>query len=403
MLKREQPLFSRIGTEQGLSSAAADGSAEIVCRTGTQQSGGGAARSVFMGCPCTWKDQERERCMTMTKTADDAERSRRIKRNRRRRRIRRLRRLGRMAGFLLCAGLVLAAAGKFAMQLSGGGGTEAASTWEGFGDFFEKGDPDTSMPDLSDLYSSHAVLAEADTGRILAERGGSDKIYPASLTKIMTALLVVERTDSLDETVTLPEDIFPLLYAQDASVAGFLPGETVTLRDLLYGILLPSGAECCETCAIRIAGSEEGFVELMNEKAEELGLQHTHFCNSTGLHDKDHYSTAEDLAALLTYALKDGDFRAVFTSRRYSTQPSNRHPDGITFYSTMFKDLETDEVTNGRILGGKTGYTQEAGLCLASLAQIGDREYVLVTAKAKGDHDSSPFHILDAVKVYDQL
>ncbi len=263
--------------------------------------------------------------------------------------------------------------------------------------------PQKAGVDLDDLYSAHAILMDLASGEVLGEKNSADTMYPASLTKIMTAILALEHTEDFGEMVQVPEDIFPPLYAQNASMAGFQPGEEARLNDLLYGILLPSGAECCLTFAERIAGSEEGFVVLMNDKARELGMENTHFTNCTGLHDPEHYSTVEDIATLLRYALQNERFRDMFTSGRYSTLPSQQHPDGFTFHSTMFQCMDTTQVTGGEILGGKTGYTEEAGLCLASLAQVNGREYILVTAKADGDHETEPFHILDAIQVYDQI
>lgn len=257
--------------------------------------------------------------------------------------------------------------------------------------------------DLKNLYSPYAILIDLASGDCLAEHDAGSRIYPASLTKIMTAVLAIENTEDLEEIITLPTEFFQQLYAEDASMAGFQPGERARLRDLLYGILLPSGAECCMAFADRIAGTEEAFVMMMNEKAEELGLKNTHFCNATGLHDPDHYSTVEDISVLLQYALRSEEFRAAFTSSRYSTLPSDQHPQGFTFYSTMFQYMDSTEVTGGRILGGKTGYTGEAGLCLASLAEIGGKEYILVTAKAPGTHQTEQFHILDAINVYNQI
>lgn len=257
--------------------------------------------------------------------------------------------------------------------------------------------------DLENLYSPYAILVDTSSGTVINEYNSKDKIYPASLTKIMTAILAIENTSDLGQSITLPDEIFPPLYAQNASMAGFQPGEEVVLKDLLYGVMLPSGAECCIAFAEQIAGSEEQFVSLMNEKAKELGMEHTHFTNSTGLHDPDHYSTVEDISILLQYALKNDDFRAAFTSSRYSTHPSEQHPDGFTFRSTMFKYMDSTEVVGGEILGGKTGYTEEAGLCLASLAQINGKEYILVTAKANGTHQTEQFHILDAINVYNQI
>lgn len=257
--------------------------------------------------------------------------------------------------------------------------------------------------DLNHLYSRYAILVDEDSGEVMAQKGGGEKIYPASMTKIMTAILAVENSDDLSERVTVPPEIFPPLYDEGASMAGFESGEEVTLNDLLYGILLPSGAESCITFAERIAGSEDNFVDLMNEKAKELGMKNTHFCNSTGLHQLRHYSTVSDIAVLLRYALKNQDFREAFSSGRYSTSSSAQHPGGFTIYSTMFSELESAAVTGGKILGGKTGYTDEGGLCLASLAEVNGREYILVTAKADGTHQTEPFHVLDAVNVYNQI
>lgn len=257
--------------------------------------------------------------------------------------------------------------------------------------------------DLQRLYSSYAILIEADSGQIVTGKNAQDRIYPASLTKIMTAVLAIENTENMEEVITLPTDYFQELYAEGASMAGFQPGERACLKDLLYGILLPSGAECCVAFADRIAGSQEEFVRMMNQKAKELGMENTNFCNVTGLHDPEHYSTVEDIAILLQYALKYDIFREAFSSSRYSVPSTEQHPEGFTFFSTMFSCMDSAEVTGGKILGGKTGYTEEAGLCLASLAEVYGKEYILVTAKADGTHQTEPFHILDAMDVYSQI
>ena len=256
---------------------------------------------------------------------------------------------------------------------------------------------------LKNLYSSYAVLVDAESGKVLAAKKADTKIYPASLTKIMTAIIAIEQTDDIEETTTVPADIFPSLYEENASLAGFQPGEKATWKDLLYGMLLPSGAECCLTFAEHISGSEKAFTGLMNEKARELGMKNTHFCNTTGLQDTGHYSTVEDMAILLEYALKNDTFHQAFTSRRYSVPPTKEHPEGFTFYNTMFQAMDNADISDDDILGGKTGYTEKAGLCLASLAEIHGREYILVTAKADGNHYTEAYHVLDAENVYGQI
>ena len=248
--------------------------------------------------------------------------------------------------------------------------------------------------------SRHALLMDARTGQVLARKRSGEEAAPASLTKMMTVLLATEALPDLDTPVTLPEDIFPALYKADASMAGFQPGETVTVRDLLYGAMLPSGAECCETLAREVSGSEEAFVARMNQKAAELGMTGTHFCNPTGLHDPEHVSTVRDMARLTEAALQNETFRKLFTTERYTVPATNCHPQGFTMHSTLLSQLDGTELHRGRILGGKTGYTGEAGLCLASLAEVKGREYILVTAGAGGNHSTAPYHIEDAVTVY---
>ena len=132
-------------------------------------------------------------------------------------------------------------------------------------------------------------------------------------------------------------------------------------------------------------------------------MRDTHFTNCTGLHDRRHYSTAEDMARLVVYALQNDVFRQAFTSRSCTMASTAFHPGGFTVTSTLFASLSDPSVPGGEILGGKTGYTEEAGLCLASLAVVNGKEYVLVTAGAPGDHQSEPYHVQDAVKVYGRI
>lgn len=253
------------------------------------------------------------------------------------------------------------------------------------------------------LNSPNAILIRLKDHTILIQKNSEEKIYPASLTKMMTAIVAIEKLPDLKEEITLTNSVFQGLSEADASMAGFQPGESVRAIDLLYGALLPSGAESCVGLADYIAGSEKDFVGMMNQKAADLGMHNTHFENSTGLQNENHYTTVKDLAILLSYALQNDTFREVFTSSRHSTPPTNKHSGGITFYSTMFEELNNQNIIDGEILGGKTGYTDEAGLCLASLAQVGIQEYILISAGAKGDHHSEQYNITDALAVYNSI
>ena len=221
---------------------------------------------------------------------------------------------------------------------------------------------------------------------------------------MMTVLLAIEGEPDLDKQVTLPEDIFPPLQTENASMAGFAPGEEVTVRDLLYGAMLPSGAECCETLAQLVSGSEDNFAALMNQKAAALGMKNTHFTNPTGLTDTEHYSSAADMAKLLQAALHNATFRTIFTAEHYTTTATAQHPEGVSLTSTLLGKLDGTELPAGtQIEGGKTGYTAAAGLCLASLATVNGKEYILVTLAAPGDHGTEQYNIRDAVQVYQKL
>lgn len=254
--------------------------------------------------------------------------------------------------------------------------------------------------DITGINSPYAVLMNAKSGKVIGDINGEEQMYPASMTKIMTTILAIENLKDLNQEITITNDMVADLYVQDAMQAGFQPNETVKAIDLLYGVMLPSGAECCVALADTVAGSVSDFVTLMNEKAEKLGMTGTHFSSISGLHREDHYSTAKDIALLLRYAIKNDTFREIIESPYHSTSGTNIHPDGITFYSTMFKNLSDTSVIDGEIKGGKTGYTSQAGHCLASFAEIDGVEYILVTAGAPGTGNP---HIDDAVKLYNRL
>lgn len=251
--------------------------------------------------------------------------------------------------------------------------------------------PEPLTVDVSGINSPYALLMCRD-GTELGQESADASIYPASMTKIMTVLLGVENIPDLDAEVTLDPDIFNDLWAENASMAGFAPGETVTVRDILYGSLLPSGAECSVTIAQLVDSGVEAFANRMNNRAAEIGMQHTHFTNPTGLHDPEHVSTVRDIAMLLNTALENPTFREIFTTRSYTTTSTDAHPGGIQLYSRMFSMLGDRVIPGVTLLGGKTGFTDLAGQCLASLAECGGEEYILVTAGAPSNNDEDLYN-----------
>lgn len=244
-----------------------------------------------------------------------------------------------------------------------------------------------------DIYSKSAILYNMDDDIILYEKNSEERTSIASLTKIMTCIVAIENIDNLDQKIILKSDVFTGLAEAGASVAGFRVGENVTFRDLLMGALLPSGADATRALALNISGSESKFVNLMNNKAIELGLKDTHFENTTGLESSNHYSTVKDISIILKYALKNQTFKDMYTTREYTTTSN------LTFYSTLKKISNNYSFDVSNILGSKTGYTDEAGLCMSSIANYNGVNYLLVTAGA--DYRGNvPRQLLDAMTIY---
>lgn len=254
------------------------------------------------------------------------------------------------------------------------------------------------------IFSDYYYMVDMDNGQVVLDHGSEEMIYPASMTKMMTLIVALENIQNQEERVTLDNEVFRGLYEANASLAGFNLNESVTLKDCLYGLFLPSGAETTRALAIYVAGSEEAYVDLMNQKAKDLGLQNTHFVNTTGLHDNDHKTTLRDLATLLEYCIQNPQFEEIFSTRKYIAQSGSMHTNGLTWESSMFKNIATTGwkgLDSASIIGGKTGYTIPAGLCLASIGEQEGRRYMLITAHAPAG--STPYHVIDAVNIYDTI
>lgn len=247
-----------------------------------------------------------------------------------------------------------------------------------------------------DFHSKNVVLYNYDTDQVVFEQGADEVISIASMTKIMTALVLIENIDDLDTQVILRQEHFKGLREANASVAGFRLGQKVTYRDLLYGIILPSGADAVQTLAIEVFGSNDNLVKKMNKKVESLNLKNTHFINPVGLDAKGHYSTLKEVGIILKEALKNDIFKEIYTTRRYLTSDKS-----ITLYSTIVAPLNMINKNATYIKGSKTGYTGLAGRCLSTLAydEENDINYLLITAGAQ----EKVHPVIDAVNMYEYL
>ena len=242
------------------------------------------------------------------------------------------------------------------------------------------------------ILSKNAILYNLNDEEIIYEKNSKEKIQIASLTKIMTALVTLENIDDIDKQVMITRDDLIGLAEQNLVTAGFTVGEVVTYKDLLYGLLLPSGADAANVLKRNVSND---FIDLMNEKANFLKLKNTKFNNPIGLDDENNYSTVEDLLIIFKEALKNEEFKKIITSKEYTTTDGK-----LTFKSNIQRNAKKYGIDIPYIEGGKTGTTDGAGLCLASIAKDENIDLILITTGAIYDK-KSPHHIEDAKTIYD--
>lgn len=246
-----------------------------------------------------------------------------------------------------------------------------------------------------EINSQNAVLYNLNDNTVIYEKNKDSITSIASLTKIMTTIVAIENIDDYNKEVTINYDMLKGLKEENAYVIYLQVGEKVTYNDLLYGTFLASGADAARGLSFGISGSDSNFVELMNKKAKELNLVNTHFTNATGLDTDNQSSTVDEVARLLQYALKNDKFKEIFYTDTY-TFSNKKH----TVKSSLKETGSYYNLDTSNILGGKTGYTLNAGRCLASVAYDKDNDitYMLVTTNASTD--TKYYHVKDAIDVY---
>ncbi|MBQ1264328.1 MAG: D-alanyl-D-alanine carboxypeptidase [Oscillospiraceae bacterium] len=245
--------------------------------------------------------------------------------------------------------------------------------------------PETDEEPFS-VKAKAAMLVDMNNGRVIYEQNPDEKIYPASLTKIMTCLLVLENAN-LSDIVTVSESALADITG-DSSTAGLQIGEQMTLENLLYCMMIVSGNETCNVAAEHVAGSVKDFVRMMNERAFELGCTSTHFVNPHGLHDEEHYTTARDLILIAQAALKSETFKQITNTPVFTLPATNLSEERILTTTNM---LIYDSTSNGfyyrRASGIKTGYTTPAGRCVVSTAKDNGLYYLALVCGAETSLD----------------
>ena len=245
--------------------------------------------------------------------------------------------------------------------------------------------------DELNIESNNAVLYNLNDDTILYYKNKDQKVSIASLTKLMTALVAVEKIDNLNEKVKFMKSDYDKLLIQDASASSLKRNKEYTYMDLLYGLLLESGADCANALARLTYGNENNFVKAMNETAKEIGMKNTSFANPIGLDDKNNYSTVEDISLLLKEDLKNPTLKEIITSLKHKLT------DDTIINHTIYDYMDKFKVNMPYMKGGKTGYETNSGFALASIANKDNVTLMLVTSKA----NKIPGHIKDAKKVYD--
>ncbi len=246
---------------------------------------------------------------------------------------------------------------------------------------------DVLAKDLN-IKSKEIFLVNLNEDKVLLEENADTKTYIASLTKMMTAIVALENVSDLNSKVKITNaDLKGLPY--DTSLSGLSINTNYTYLDLLYGLLLPSGADCANAIARNVGKNVDNFIKMMNDKAKELDMTNTHFSNTHGLDDAKNYSTARDMAKLFSYSLKNPTFMKIVTTMNYKKM------DHTIYYYTTKYDLSLPYLK-----GGKTGNDTKAGFCLASIAEADGVKYLLVTLNAPYS-SVTPNHFVDAKTIYE--
>jgi D-alanyl-D-alanine carboxypeptidase len=253
---------------------------------------------------------------------------------------------------------------------------------------------DAKWPNGPGVFAESAIIMDASTGLILYEKNIDEAHYPASITKVMTALIALENSNLSDVVTFSRNAVFDVDL--DSSRIGIDVGEQLTMQQCLYGLLLESANEVSYAMAEHVGGSVENFAKMMNDKAKSLGCENTNFVNPHGLHDSNHYTTAYDMALITKEAMKNETFRKIFSSRTYQIPPTNIQSE-TRYLRNHHKFVLKQDYRYDDCIGGKTGYTSISKFTLVSVAKRGDLELVCVVMR----DDSSAHQYSDTKELFD--
>lgn len=228
-----------------------------------------------------------------------------------------------------------------------------------------------------------ALLYELDTETMVYSYNVDEKLYPASLTKVMTCLVALELCEDLNEVITVSEEIAANIDPNGSGM-DLVAGEELKMIDLLYGLMVESANDAASVIAAHLAGSEEAFVRKMNQKASQLGCTMTHFNNVHGLHDEEHYTCARDMAKIMIAALENETFCELYSTSSYKVEATNKS-EARQMYTTnyLISEALVQAYYDTRVIGGKTGFTTPAGRCLVTVSEDNGMRYLCVILGAE--------------------
>lgn len=246
----------------------------------------------------------------------------------------------------------------------------------------------------TELIAEAGIVMDADTGAILFQKNADTPEYPASITKVLTALVVLDNCQLTDQVTFSHDDVYNV--DSGSSNAQIEEGDVLTVEDCLYALLLKSANEAANALACHVAGSREAFAEMMNEKARELGCTSSHFTNPSGLFDENHYTTAHDMALIGIEAMHNEAFMSIDSALSHKLAGTIRNPGGLTVYMEHKMHRDDTKFSDPRVVAGKTGYTKDSGNTLITMASSNGRNLVAVVLK-----DKNPGHYTDTKALLD--
>ena len=242
-----------------------------------------------------------------------------------------------------------------------------------------------------ELHYKNITIYDLTDEKVLYEKNSNEQQAIASLTKLMTIITAIENIDDETKVITYTQEMKNNV-AYYASIAGLEVGNTYTFEDLLYGAMLPSGADATVALAYSSSDSLDNFIKDMNDLAQRIGMNNSNFVNVHGLDEDNHYSTTEDIKKLLEYSLKNETFKKVFTTKEYTMS------NGKKLQSTVLKQGIKYNLDTSKIKGSKTGFTANAGLCISVLMEDESHEIIIITLGASSN-ENTPYNITDAIEL----